>query len=134
MTGTKTTSRAGGRRPGSGPKALFRPKPWMHSVQLTPHASTLLDLRATEAGMNRGDYLNALVLFYAETLDMGVKPGFTYWPNKDPRPRTFRFTPEAHQRLLRLARRLDASEGDVIEGLIRGGFQVSVDMATPATS
>lgn len=110
---------------GASTRRVFKPKPWMHSIQLTDHAVTLLALRSTEAGMSRGDYLNAIVLDHAAELDMGQKTGCTYWPGKGPRPLTFRFTGPAHRLVLEASQRLACSEGDIIEGLIRGGFSTA---------
>ena len=108
-----------GQKGRSGPKAMFRPKVWFHSMQFTPDGLDLMKVQAESYGVNRSDYVEALLREHADRLVLGEKTGRSQWPGKDPRPRTFRLTKEGHQALRRAVRRLKASEGDIVEGLVR---------------
>lgn len=115
----QTKTKGGGTRPGSGPKSLYRPKTRNHSMQFTLVGLGMLERQAATYRLGRADYLEALLREYADDLEIGERTGRAVWTGKDPRPRGFRFTEDAHAALRRAATRLDVSEGDVVESLVR---------------
>jgi hypothetical protein len=93
-------------------------------MQFTPEGLARLLVQAAQYGVGRADYLEAQLREHADDLVLGPRLGRSVWPGKDPRPRGFRFTDEAHLALRRAARRMKVSEGDVVEGLVRQGKPV----------
>jgi hypothetical protein len=88
-------------------------------MQFTPTGLKMLETQAATYRLGRADYLEALLREYADELVVGERVGRAVWTGKDPRPRGFRFTEDAHVALRRAADRLGISEGDVVESLVR---------------
>lgn len=123
-TTTPRTPVRGGRRPGTGQKVLYRPKTWNHSMQFTPEGLARLMVQAAQYSVGRADYVEAQLREHADDLVLGPRLGRSVWPGKDARPRGFRLTDEAHTALRRAAKRMQVSEGDIVEGLVRQGRPV----------